>query len=189
MHDTSIALFTLHAIPHFAEGMDVLEMGPDGVPSTYCRLLKGAGRSVNWYFADSYSDGSPVAQRVSMTSPYDIDAPAERFDIVFHGQVLEHVAKIWRWLPETARVLRTGGRMIIINPAAWHFHACPIDCWRAYPDGMRSLLEDCGIRCDTSMLCEYADGTADTISIGVKIGPPAIRFEAVPPHNDMRTSG
>jgi SAM-dependent methyltransferase len=174
MHETSIALFRSRALPCFVSGSKVLEMGPDGAPSTYSRLLEEAGLSVEWHYADGCTGGGQDSRRVPMISLYEMDCDSEQFDVVFHGQVLEHVAKIWRWVSETARVLKTGGRMIVINPAAWQFHECPIDCWRAYPDGMRALLEDSGVRCDFSAHYEYADGTADTIAIGTKVSQPLI---------------
>lgn len=34
---------------------------------------------------------------------------------------------------------------ITVNQAGWPYHEAPIDCWRAYPDGMISLYEDSGL--------------------------------------------
>lgn len=179
MHPTSEDLFKTRALPLFASGMRVLEMGPDNVYSTYRRFLDEAGVSVDWYFADFHSTEQDE-RRIAMAHEYDIDIHDEVFDIVFHGQVLEHVTKIWRWLPETARVLKKGGKMIIINPAAWEYHAVPVDCWRAYPAGVSALFEDSGLSVDFSewFLVDPTNnnGQADTITVGTKTGAPLIRF-------------
>ena len=43
---------------------------------------------------------------------------------------------------EVARVCKAGGIVITINPVSWPYHEAPIDCWRAYPEGMKALYED-----------------------------------------------
>jgi hypothetical protein len=61
------------------------------------------------------------------------------------GQVIEHVRKPWRWIPELARVTRRGGLVITINPVSWGYHEAPIDCWRMFPEAMRALYEAAGL--------------------------------------------
>lgn len=179
MHPTSEELFKTRAVPHLFSGMCVLEIGPNSIPSFYFKFLQAAGVEVNWYWADTFRTEKDH-RRVSMPSLYKIDALDEHFDAVIHGQVLEHIEKIWRWLPETARVLKMGGRMIVLMPAAYEYHACPVDCWRAYPAGLSALFEDSGIRVDLAEWFlvdpENKNGQADTIAIGTKIGPPLISF-------------
>jgi len=55
------------------------------------------------------------------------------------------VAKIWRWMPELARVTKPGGLVITISPTSWPYHEAPIDCWRMYPEGMKALCDDAGL--------------------------------------------
>jgi hypothetical protein len=43
---------------------------------------------------------------------------------------------------ELARICKTGGTIITINPVSWPYHEAPVDCWRAYPEGMKALYED-----------------------------------------------
>ena len=76
------------------------------------------------------------------SSEYSFPVPDETYDVVLSGQVIEHVRKIWVWMREVARVCKAGGIVITINPVSWPYHEAPIDCWRAYPEGMKALYED-----------------------------------------------
>ena len=44
-----------------------------------------------------------------------------------------------------SRICKPGGLVITIGPVSWPYHEAPIDCWRAYPEGMRALHEDAGL--------------------------------------------
>lgn len=173
MHQQSLDLFQEHALPIFASGQRVLELGPDAVPSAYLEILRCAGLNLDWSFTtfDDFGAHVPpelVPKRVRMLSLYQIDAPSDSFDVVFSGQVLEHVPKPWRWMPECARVLKPGGRMIVIVPALCFFHEMPVDCWRVWPDGIRALFEDSGLRTDYAAFVG-PPGLQDTIGIGTKV--------------------
>jgi SAM-dependent methyltransferase len=172
MHPTSEKLFETKALPLFRNDLCVLEFGPDSMPSTYSSILKRYGIEPDWWFADIGGPLGDHPRRIKMLGEYQIDAPDETYDIVYHGQVLEHVRAPWKFVPETARVLKSGGTMVAIMPAAWEHHACPIDCWRAYPEGLRALFEDAGLQVE---LAEWFlvdpgnnNGQADSIIIGVK---------------------
>ena len=120
--------------------MRVLEIGPDKFPSTYCSLV--ADRSITWDTLDLWQDARLT---YSATSEYSFPAPSDTYDIVLSGQVIEHVRKIWLWIRELTRVCKVGGLVITINPVSWPYHEHPIDCWRAYPEGMRALYEDASL--------------------------------------------
>lgn len=177
MHPTSEDRFKEIAIPHFRSGQLVLEVGPDNIPSTYLRHLQQAGVEVSWHYVETEIGRDPSAhdgRRVSLLSDYQIDSADETWDVIFHGQVLEHVRKPWRFLCETSRILKTGGKMIMIHPAQWSHHEPAPDCWRIYPEGVRALLDEAGISCEFCDFFVYPDGTADTVSVGVKRGSPLI---------------
>jgi ubiquinone/menaquinone biosynthesis C-methylase UbiE len=154
MHLNSRLLFEKHAKSHFREGLRVLEIGPDGDPSTYWKL---AGRpSGEWHTADlavavgtegehRFMEGAPNAFTHLMKSEYEIPVENDTYDVVLSGQVMEHVRHIWRWMPELARVCRPGGHVITISPVSWPYHEVPYDCWRAYPEGMRALSDEAGL--------------------------------------------
>ena len=142
MHRNSKLLFEKYAREHFRPGSRVLEIGPDQDPSTYQRIV-GADAAA-WDTLDFASRSDvPLTYRTIDENRFPV--PDAEYDIVFAAQVIEHVRKIWRWVPELARVCRPGGLVIIINPVSWHFHESPVDCWRIYPEGMRALCDDAGL--------------------------------------------
>lgn len=145
MHENSKLIFARHAMPFFTAATRVLEIGPDGMPSTYQRMVReqrGDDAPATWHTVD-------LAARPGMThaarSEYEFPIADSAYDLVLSGQVLEHVRKPWRWLPELARVCRPGGHVITISPVTWPYHEAPVDCWRIYPEGMRALYEEAGL--------------------------------------------
>jgi SAM-dependent methyltransferase len=162
MHQNSVLLFRKYALPRFNAGMRVLEVGPDGNPSTYRQEISAP---IIWSTADLASQIDAGGERLwgtgsardltfPMRSEYDIPAPDAAFDIVVSGQVIEHVRKPWIWMKELARVCAPGGVVVTVNPVSWPYHEAPVDCWRIYPDGMRALCEEAGLdveltRCDS----------------------------------------
>jgi SAM-dependent methyltransferase len=140
MHENSLLLFKKYALPQFAAGMKVLEIGPDAFPSTYRKLIPI--QDLVWETLDIFD--SPQLT-YSKSDIYHFPIPANQFDMVLSGQVIEHVSHIWRWMPELARITKPGGLVITINPISWPYHEAPIDCWRIYPEGMKALCEDSGL--------------------------------------------
>jgi SAM-dependent methyltransferase len=145
MHENSQLLFARHALPLFRAETRVLEVGPDGMPSTYARrVAHELGRApAAWDTVDlATRPGMTFAANTENSFPIADGA----YDVVLSGQVFEHVRKPWRWLPELARVCRHGGHVVTISPVSWPYHEAPIDCWRAYPEGLRALYEEAGLR-------------------------------------------
>lgn len=101
---------------------------------------------------------------VTLSSPYSWPEIATgSFGVVVSTQVMEHVRHPWRWLPEVARICKPGGLVYVCTPNTIEFHEYPIDCWRAWPDGLRALFEDAGLE----IVDVYASGI-DTTGIGRK---------------------
>ena len=148
MHDNSKILFERYAKKYFEKNMDVLEIGPDCFPSSYQHIVSRAG--CKWNTIDAF-------ERKGLTylakGEYDFGLPSNSFDIVLSGQVIEHVRRTWDWMAECGRVCKPGGYVITINPVSWGYHEAPIDCWRIYPEGMRSLYEQAGL-IDINSFCE-----------------------------------
>jgi|SRR4051794_8432013 SAM-dependent methyltransferase len=140
MHANSRLLFEKYARPHFIKPARVLEIGPDGFPSAYRRAVDDS--SMSWDTIDVFKD-----ERLTYvaSSEYTFPIPDEAYDIVLSGQVIEHVRKIWVWMREVARVCRPGGLVVTINPVSWPYHEAPVDCWRAYPEGMKALYDEAGL--------------------------------------------
>jgi SAM-dependent methyltransferase len=143
VHRNSRLLFEKHALGYFREATRVLEIGPDGFPSAYRQSVEArCGRLPAWDTLDLFRD--PRLTFVA-SSEYSFPVESERYDVVLSGQVIEHVRKPWVWMREVARVCKTGGIVITINPVSWPYHEAPIDCWRAYPEGLRALYEDAAL--------------------------------------------
>jgi SAM-dependent methyltransferase len=140
MHTNSKALFTKYAAPLFGPQARVLEIGPNGFPSSYQKLV--SARDLTWHTLDIFGEPRLTYQN---SPEYEFAIPDNAYDLVLAGNVIEHVKKPWRWIRELGRVCRPGGRIVIITPVSWPYHPAPVDCWRIYPDGMRSLLEDAGL--------------------------------------------
>lgn len=140
MHKNSLLLFEKYAEAYFRDVERVLEIGPNRLPSTYCTKVNRS--NLRWDTLDIEQDSELTYSGVS---EYIYPIGDCTNDIVFSGQVFEHVRKIWRWMPELARVTKVGGYVITISPVSSGHHAFPVDCWRAHPDGMKALCEDSGL--------------------------------------------
>jgi SAM-dependent methyltransferase len=141
MHPNSRILFELYAAPLITAGAKVLEIGPDKIPTTLQDIAHGP--HVEWHLLDLYK--SPAVQ-ICAVSEYEYPVADESYDVALAANVLEHVRKPWVWIREVARVVRRGGYVITINPVSWPYHEQPIDCWRAYPEGMKALFDEAGIQ-------------------------------------------
>lgn len=68
------------------------------------------------------------------------------FDAALNIVTLEHVPDPQRVLGEIARVLKPGGRLLLIAPHEWEEHQVPHDFYRYTRYGLRHLLETAGLR-------------------------------------------
>lgn len=66
------------------------------------------------------------------------------FDAALNIVTLEHVTQPARVLGEIARVLRPGGRLLLVVPQDWEVHQSPHDYFRYTRHGVRHLLEQAG---------------------------------------------
>lgn len=140
MHKNSILLFKKYASKYFKENMKVLEIGPDHIPSIYQKSIKR--KAIIWDTLDI----EPRENLVYVANDeYSFPIKDNYYDIIFSGQVIEHVKKLWIWIKEISRICKTGGIIITINPISWPFHKAPYDCWRIYPEGMKALYEEGGL--------------------------------------------
>jgi len=143
MHPNGALIFEKYARPYFKSGMRVLEIGADSKGPFVYRDMVGHPAGL-WETVDihrSFPGLTYVAR-----DEYSFPVAGETFDIVFSAQVIEHVRKIWVWIKELARVCKPGGHVITINPVSWPYHAAPVDCWRIYPEGMKALYVEAGLK-------------------------------------------
>jgi SAM-dependent methyltransferase len=142
MHLNSILLFKKHVLPRIVSGMRILEIGPDKIPSTLQKLVEEslpAGAAVTWETLDM---ASRPGVTYGGTDEYSFPISDATFDIVIAVQVIEHVRKVWLWVPEVSRVCKKDGLAAFIGPISWPYHEAPVDCWRIFPDGMKALCEE-----------------------------------------------
>jgi SAM-dependent methyltransferase len=81
-------------------------------------------------------------------------------DVVVATETLEHVPDPQHFANEAARVLRSGGSVILTAPFAARWHFIPHDYWRFTPSGFRSVLEAAGF----TDIRVYARGNAVTVA-------------------------
>lgn len=139
MHLNSKLLILKYGIPYFKDGMKILEIGPDNFPSSIQQLIRN---NVTWDTLNIFDD-----KRLTYPNSPEYSYPISdnTYDIVISANVIEHVKKIWKWMPELARVTKKDGHVITLNPVSWGYHEDPVDCWRMYPEGMKALYEEAGV--------------------------------------------
>ena len=80
------------------------------------------------------------------TNPFSWEEiPDNSYDIVISSQTFEHNPFFWVTMADIARVLKEGGYVFIVAPAAGIVHRYPIDCWRFYPDAWPVLCAYSGL--------------------------------------------
>lgn len=85
-----------------------------------------------------------------------LDMPTDHFSGILCSEVLEHVKRPWKAVPELARVLAPGGHILITTLTTFHIHGYPDDYYRYTESGLRLLLEDAGL---TPLGITYAGDT------------------------------
>jgi 2-polyprenyl-3-methyl-5-hydroxy-6-metoxy-1,4-benzoquinol methylase len=105
---------------HVAEGDRVLDLGCG--EGRFAAELAGLGASV---VAVDVAE-EPLRRAGELHPQLDLrlvaldgewELPDASFDVVWAGEVIEHVADTAAWLSETRRVLRSGGRLLLSTPA------------------------------------------------------------------------
>jgi SAM-dependent methyltransferase len=81
-------------------------------------------------------------------------------DVILCTETLEHLPDPNVLLREAARVLRSGGRMIMTVPFAARWHFIPHDYWRYTPSSLKNLLETNGFE----HIAIFARGNALTVA-------------------------
>ncbi|MEI7702855.1 MAG: methyltransferase domain-containing protein [Planctomycetia bacterium] len=145
MHLNSRLMFEKYGLGFFRPGMRVLEIGPDSFPSTLRSAIQFP--DIVWDTMDMYQ--SPKLTHVNI-SEYTFPISDETYDVVVTANVAEHVAELWTWMAEVARVCRRGGLVVTVNPVSYPYHEAPIDCYRIYPEGMKAVYRSAGLTVEHS---------------------------------------
>jgi SAM-dependent methyltransferase len=151
MHANTRRLFKKYGKQYFQPNLRVLEVGA-WLPSDLQRIVGDA--SICWETV-GIDNKAPFTY---VGGEYSYPIAPDTFDIVIATNVMEHVRKPWVWIKELARVCKPGGLVITINPVSWPYHEYPIDCWRAYPEGMMALYDEAQLNVLVSR-CESLENT------------------------------
>ena len=90
----------------------------------------------------------PVSDQIVQCPAEALSFDDASFDAVVCLQVLEHLRQPWKAVSECARVAKPGGRVILSAPFLFPHHAAPHDYFRFTHDGLRSMVEEAGLRVD-----------------------------------------
>ena len=142
-----------------AQSIRVADIGSYDVNGTLRPLFARSG----WSYCGMDASHGPNVDRVLSSAYSWPEIPDGQFDVVVSTQTLEHIQRPWKWLPEVARICKSNGLVYVCTPNTWAYHEYPIDCWRAWPDGLRAMFEDAGL----DVLEAYHNGP-DTTAIGRK---------------------
>lgn len=105
--------------------------------------------------SDYYKNFVPESQSYQITN-YDINAPltidmtamnfkTESVTALFSAYALEHVLDYKKAIAEMKRVLRPGGRILLVVPFLYYFHGAPDDYIRFTKSYLRELFSDMNI--------------------------------------------
>jgi SAM-dependent methyltransferase len=137
MHTSAMAHMQLSVDTYLRKDRhyDVLDFGSQaaGNGRTHREVL--AGHDVSYVGVDVVA-GENVD--LVMRKPYRIPAKSNTFDLVITGSAFEHIPFMWASFLEISRVVKPGGLIFLTAPSRGHIHF-DMDCWRFYPDAMRSL--------------------------------------------------
>lgn len=170
MHKNSLLLLEKYALNYFEENQKIFEIGPCRKEKEllYKKLIEEKVKNINYYWGDLKNYNPTAPNFIRFISEYEIDLEDNYFDIVFCGNVIEHVRKPWIWMKELCRITKSGGKIIIMNPVSWGYHRAPVDCWRIYPEGMKALFEEANMKCIFAKFESLYEGVIDTISVAIK---------------------
>lgn len=139
MHQSSFDKIMLFRQKYLAgresENLLIYDLGSQDVNGSYRSLFSESF----WHYRGlDMISGKNVD--VVLRTPYawrEIDS--ESADVIVSGQAFEHIQFFWVTMLEISRVLKPGGICCILAPSSGPQHQFPVDCWRFYPDGLKSL--------------------------------------------------
>jgi SAM-dependent methyltransferase len=142
MHLNSQLLFEKYCRSYFNSGSKVLEIGPNDSPSYFEELVSDS--TIEWHTLDigtEHIGNAPNNPKFILSSePYQYPIADNIYDIVFADQVIGHVNETWTWIGELKRIIKPGGFIILTASVSWPNCFAPIDCWRVYPEGIKTLF-------------------------------------------------
>jgi len=150
MHSNSMQLMQHFKQLHVVSGSSVLDVGS--------AMVKGQTDCYRPLFSDCKYVGMDIVsgRNVDIVGWENV---TQRYDYVICGQVFEHVPYVFDLMDTIADTATCMCCIIVPNQGREHRH--PMDCWRIFPDGMRTLFNHAGIR-----EIEISKRGPDTFAIG-----------------------
>jgi len=129
MHPSSFSIMQEMLARHPASGL-VYDVGSFNINGTYRSLIdcRYVGLDIR------------AGRNVDIVIPENKDWNLPPGDMAISGQCLEHVKRPWQWIKQVAAILKPGAKFLVVVPWKWPKHGV-VDCWRVFPDGLKSLLE------------------------------------------------
>ena len=131
--------FNKYCKDFFNDNLIIVDVGSYDINGTYKNIIPS-----KWEYKGVDIEKGPNVD-IIMDDPKKIPLDNNFADIVISGQCLEHCKTPWILVKEMSRILKKGGFCFITAPATWWEHRFPIDCFRYYPDGMKSLIEEANL--------------------------------------------
>lgn len=123
--------------------LKIVDLGSTEMGACYRPLIN----NTKWKYIGVDLSAGPNVDLVLKRPYHWNEIESSSVDILISGQVLEHVEYFWITALEISRVLKAGGMACLIAPSAGPEHRYPVDCWRFYPDGMRSIAKFARLEC------------------------------------------
>jgi SAM-dependent methyltransferase len=121
--------------------LKILDLGSQDINGSYRAVFNAP----SWQYVGVDASEGPNVDMV-LSDPYRWKGvKSSSVDVVVSGQVFEHIDYFWLTAMEIERVLKPEGLCCIVAPSSGPEHRYPVDCWRFYPDGLRSLARYAGL--------------------------------------------
>lgn len=122
------------------ENLDFADLGCGELP--YYELVTPHVR--NYWSIDLPGNGKATHTIDPITNRSALDDKS--CDVVWSLGVLEHVEDVDKYLQESFRILKPGGRLILATHGIWMYHPDPIDYWRFTSEGLKVTIERKGFK-------------------------------------------
>lgn len=133
-------LFNLSLRPHRVGGT-VLDLGSKSTSASYYHFL-GVDAGSRIILTDLFPGDSILQLDVEKRFPLEDGS----VDAILAFNLFEHVFDTVTPSREAHRVLRQGGRVLVVVPFLHQFHPDPDDYWRYTPSSLRRIWEGAGFR-------------------------------------------
>lgn len=137
--DTLLRRAEHEALTHITLEGKALDLGGDS-RSTYRQFLKGSPA----FTILNFSPESAPDIVHDLEQPLPVDSSS--YDGVLLINVLEHIFNYQQLLAESARVLKPGGKIVVVVPFSFPVHPSPRDYWRFTGEALKKLLVDLGFQ-------------------------------------------